>query len=799
VPRSVPAIVFLACLSVGVTRGREADEKKVTAPVPPRVADKIEAAASPFPPEAVRLLDGPFKEAMLRDQAFLLSLDADRLLHSFRINAGLPSNAQPLGGWEAPDVELRGHSVGHYLSALALVYAGTGDERFKARADEMVLELSKVQAALAQRNGVHPGYLSAFPEELIDRVETRTPVWAPYYTLHKMMAGLLDVYVHCGNTQALDVLRRQVDWVRFRVDRLTFDQQQAMLETEFGGMNEVLANLYAITGDPEHLRLAQTFDHRAVFDPLASRRDPLDGLHANTQIPKIIGAAREYELTAEPRYRTIATTFWSRVAKYRSYANGGHSDDEHFFPVDEFPLHLGSESSETCNTYNMLKLTRHLFAWLPSADLMDFYERGLYNHILASQDPATGGVIYYCPLKPGAFKTFSTPSDAFWCCVGTGMENHAKYTDAIYFGGDQTLFVNLFIPSVLTWREQGLVVTQETRFPEQDTVKLTLTAARPVRLALKIRNPSWARDGITIAVNGKAETFDGAAGSYLTVMRHWQNGDVVDVRLPMRLRTEPLPGDPRTIALFYGPVLLAGDLGKEGLTEKSRYGPLSPQLAKVPPATVPGFVLTGDDVVARIRPMVDRPLTFQTNGLAQPHDVTLIPFYRAADMRYTVYWRRYTPAEWSAHTAELDAAVARRRDIEQRTVDEVDADDLESERGHSMDGQIDQRRPWFEGRSGRESKTTTFSYQLKLPASGPAAVAVTYRGADRQARVFDLVVEGEVVSHETLPLKPTELMDIERPIPPGLTRGKSSIRVAFRPAPNAMTGAVFEVRTLRGK
>ncbi len=788
------ALLFVLIAGVALA-GAGSDDRKIATPVAPRVPDKIEPAARPFPPEAVRLLDGPFKDALARDQAYLLSLDPDRLLHNFRVNAGLPSTAQPLGGWEAPDVELRGHSVGHYLSALALMYAGTGDARFKARADLIVAELAKVQQALTEK-GAGIGYLSAFPVELIDRVETRKPVWAPYYTLHKIMAGLLDVYVHCGTQQALDVLQRQADWVKRRVDALSFEQQQAMLETEFGGMNEVFANLYATTGNAEYLRMAQTFDHRAVFDPLMNRRDTMDGLHANTQIPKIIGAAREFELTGEPRYRTIATTFWTRVAKYRSYANGGHSDDEHFFPIDQFPVHLGAESSETCNTYNMLKLTRHLFGWIPSVDLMDFYERGLYNHILASQDSATGGVIYYCPLKPGAFKTFSTPNDAFWCCVGTGMENPPRYTDAIYFAGDQTLFVNLFVPSELTWREQALVLRQETRFPEQDSIKLTLTLKQPVRLALRVRYPSWARDGMTVAINGKGENYEGAPGSYATLWRHWQNGDVIDIRLPMRLRTEPLPGDPRTVAVFYGPVLLAGDLGAEGLGPSTRYGMTSPELSKLPPVTIPGLVSDESDPLPRISAVSGRPLTFRTEALAQPQDVTLVPFFRLNDRRYTVYWHLFSPTEWKAHTQTLSEAAARRADAERRTVDVVDTDSAESERGHGGEGLVDQRRPWFEGRSGRESKAAAFSYQLKLPPSGATAVVVTYRGASNQTRIFDLLVDGEVVARETLPVKPTELIDVERAVPADLTKGKSTIRVGFRPAADATTGAVFEVRTV---
>jgi uncharacterized protein len=768
-----------------------------TARLANRTGDKVTPAARPFPLDEVRLLDGPFRDAMRRDQQFLLALDPDRLLHNFRVTAGLESHAQPLGGWEAPDVELRGHSVGHYLSALSLMYASTADERFKARADLIVSELAKVQAAMPSR-GFHEGYLSAFPEELIDRVERRVPVWAPYYTLHKILAGLLDAYELCGNRQALDVLQRAVTWVKNRTDQLTHAQQQAMLETEFGGMNEVLANLYAVTGNPEHLALAKVFDHEAVFDPLAEGRDPLDGLHANTQIPKMIGAAREYELTGDQRYKSIATTFWTRVATARSYANGGHSDDEHFFPVTDFAYHLGAESSETCNTYNMLKLTRHIFGWAPSAAAMDFYERGLYNHILASQDPATGGVTYYCPLKPGAFRTYSTASDSFWCCVGTGMENHAKYPDTIYFQSDDALWVNLFVASTLTWRERGLTVTQNTTFPDEDTTRMTIATPQPARLTIKVRYPSWARDGAVLRVNGRTVPLDGAPGSYLPVTREWRNGDVLTAQFPMRLRTEPLPGNPKTIAVFYGPILLAGDLGRAGLTVRARYGDSGPALSRVEPIDVPGFIGTAAAAIGAIKPN-GSPLTFETRGLAKPHDVTLVPFFRADAVRYTVYWRLYSSSEWNQHQAQTAARAAERRRIDASTLDRVDTDSAESERDHHGRGLNDNRRPWFEGRNGRESKTTPFGYTLKVDADSAVSLVTTYRAGDGRARTFDVLVDGQVVANETLPLGPTELIDRKHPLPASLTRGKSSIAVTYRPHDNALTGAVFEIRTVKSQ
>ena len=753
----------------------------------PPGSDRVPLLARPFPLTAVRLLEGPFKAAMLRDQAYLLELDQDRLLHTFRLTAGLPTTATPLGGWEAPDVELRGHTAGHYLSAVALMYAATGDARFKQRGDALVAELAKIQAALTAR-GFNPGYLSAFPEELIDRVEWRTRVWAPYYTLHKMMSGLLDMHQLCDNRQALDVLLKQVAWVRLRMDRLSQAQQQAMLQTEFGGMNDVLASLYGLTGDPEHLRLARAFDHAAVFDPLAARTDALDGLHANTQIPKMIGAAREYEVTGDTRYRDIATFFWDRVARHRSYANGGHSDGEIFFPVDRFDKHLGGESSETCNTYNMLKLTRHLFQWRPSADAMDFYERGLYNHILASQDPATGGVIYYCPLKPGAWKSYSTSDRSFWCCVGTGLENHAKYADTIYFQGDDALFVNLFIPSELTWLERGLIVRQTTRFPDEGRSRLAFTADRRVRLTLRVRHPFWVTAGFALAINGVAQAIESTPGSYVSIVREWATGDTVDISLPMALRHEALPGTTDTIALFHGPILLAGELGVDGLDAAKRYGPSAPPLSKVPAVEVPSLVSADPrQLLASIVPVADRPLTFRTVGIGQPRDVTLVPFF-TAQTRYSVYWKLYSPSAWVAHTAMTAPPPPA-----PRVVDRVDLDTPSSEQAHGFQGERT-TQPEFEGRLGRETRDGWFSYALEVTPDAPVALAAMYRGSEGRRRVFDVLVDGTAIASETLAYHPTEWIEKVYPVPEALTRGKRRVTVRFQPAPDALTASVFELR-----
>ena len=737
--------------------------------------------AQPFPLTDVRLLDGPFKQAMELDGQYLLSLDPDRLLHNFRVNAGLPSSAKPLGGWEAPDVELRGHTVGHYLSALALMYASTGDTRFKDRADAMVGELATIQEHL------HRGYLSAFPEEFFDRVEARQRVWAPYYTIHKIMAGLFDVYELCGNKQALDVVTKMADWVKYRVDHISEEKQQAALGTEFGGMNEVLTNIYAATGDPEYLRVARAFNHKAIFEPLARHEDPLNGLHANTQFPKIIGAARQYEVTGDENLRDITTFFWDRVVHHRTYAMGGNSDGEHYFPEEEFSKHLSVDGPETCNTYNMLKLTRHIFEWTADPGLFDFYERGLFNHILPSQDPRTGMVIYYCPMRPAAWKSFSTPENNFWCCVGTGMENHAKYGDSIYFHDAQTLYVNLFIASQVHWKQKHVTVRQETRFPEEEATHLTISVEKPVRMMLKIRRPAWA-DTFSVAVNGKQVRTP-------AIDRVWRNGDRVDVRMPMHLHIESMPDNPRMIAILYGPMVLAGDLGTDNMDVAKHYGPYSAQMGRFVTPVVPALV-TADDIARKIVRDSTPWLQFRTKGLGQPSDVTLVPLYRIVEQRFTVYWDLFTPEQWTARQKELAAMQARRDDFAHRTIDAVDVNDPTSESDHKL--QSDKSSDaHYETRRTREAHEGWFSYQLKIAPDRPAHLVLAYPGKQNYPREFDVLVDGQKLATEKIDeYNADDRLDRDYAIPEELTRGKSSVTVKLEAHKGSAAGALIEMRTI---
>ena len=594
----------------------------------------IDFQAKPFNLQQVRLLDGPFKDAMELDRKYLHELSSDRLLHTFRINAGLPSSAQPLGGWESPNGELRGHTMGHYLSACALMYCSTGDEELKAKAGAIVAELAKCQDAIGET-----GYLSAYPETWFDRVEANRQVWAPYYSLHKIYAGLLDMYTLCGNEQALEIAEKMAAWNKGRLDKLDEAQMQRMLNgNEQGGMNEAFANMYGITGNEVYLQLSERFNQDSYVEPLARGEDNLTGQHANSFIPNIIGTARQYELTGDPNDKEIAEFFWSQVVNHRSYCTGGTSNDEHWrFEPDQMANQLGSNTQESCCTYNMLKLTRHLFSWNPDIQYADYYEKALYNSILSTQNPETGMMMYFVPLANGRWKVYNQPNNSFWCCTGTGMENHAKYGDSIYFHNDNTLYVNLFIPSELDWSQQNVLIRQETDFPESDSTTLTIQTKKAKQFDIRIRIPSWTKDAI-IKINGKAIEDAPKAGNYLAIDRKWKNGDKIEITIPMSLHMVTLPGDESLVSMMYGPLVLAGQLGSEGLTSQNVHTTQNwfrfpeNQIAKVSP-----LIVDSGDINDWIKPVSGKPLTFKTIG--QSEDITLVPYHKLFMQKYVIYWK----------------------------------------------------------------------------------------------------------------------------------------------------------------
>ncbi len=590
--------------------------------------EKVSWKLLPFPMKQVRLGDGSCKIAMEADRQYLHSLPPDRLLHTFRVNAGLSSSAQPLGGWEAPDCELRGHYAGgHYLSACALMYASSGDEDLKTKADVVVAELGKCQAALKS------GYLSAFPIEFFDRLRERQRVWAPFYTVHKIMAGLLDMYVYTGNEQALDMVQKMAGWTAGYTGSLSYDHMQRVLGTEYGGMGEVLSNLYAVTGTDYTLEVAQRFDKKAFFDPLAAHRDELKGLHVNTHIPQVIAAARYYELTGDKRYRDIAEYFWDEVVSERSYCTGGTSNGEGWnSDPGKLSTELGPSTTECCCAYNMMKLTRHLFGWNPDPRLMDYYERTLFNHRLGTINPEDGTMMYYLPLAAGYWKTFGKPFDSMWCCTGTGSEEYAKLTDTIYFHDDNSLYVNLYIDSQLDWPEKGLRFKQETRFPYEQGSTITISSKNPVQLAINLRVPYWAQGG-GVKINGTALSAFSSPSSYLTLNRVWKTGDKIELSLPMGLHIHAMPDDETIQAAMYGPLVLAGRF--EAVTKEMSYGDYEPKPGDQ--HKVPDISADPSKPTAWIEPDANQALTFQAVGQSQP--LTLVPLNQVIHERYAVYWK----------------------------------------------------------------------------------------------------------------------------------------------------------------
>ena len=586
----------------------------------------VKTKVQPFAGADVRLLPGRFLDAQQANEAVLRRIPAERLLHTFRLNAGIPSSAPPLGGWEKPDCEVRGCFAGHFLTASAHMYAATGDQDIKAKADSIVAGMADCQARL------RGGYLSAFPIELFDRLNARREVWVPFYTVHKIMAGLLDMYRICGNKQALETAAGVAGWADAWTAAIPEEHMQAILDTEYGGMNEVLYNLAAVTGDNKFAEVGDRFTKKRFFNPLALNCDRLRGLHTNTHIPQVTGAARRYELSGDPRFRDVATFFWDQVTGARCYATGGTSNNEGWLTGPHrlaAELSRGESTNECCCAYNMLKLTRKLYGWSADPRYFDYYERVLYNHRLGTIDLGTGATQYYLGLVPGSWRAFSTEWDSFWCCTGTGVEEYSKLNDSIYFHDDEGLYVNLFIPSEVRWEEKGVRVRQETRFPEDASTTLRVSCDKPIRMTLAIRVPGWVSAAPGLKINGRAAEISASPGSYVKIDRTWNSGDRIEMELTMQLRREPLPDDPTMQAVSFGPLLLAGQFGREGLTRELVVGPMGPQLKKLPPLVLPSLGANES-----VQPG-DRPLTFR----ATRAQVTLVPFNQVSDQRYTVYWK----------------------------------------------------------------------------------------------------------------------------------------------------------------
>ncbi|MCO5945627.1 glycoside hydrolase family 127 protein [Mucilaginibacter flavidus] len=751
-----------------------------------KVKPQVPIKAYSFDLKDVKLLPGPFKQAMEADAAYLLAIEPDRLLAAFRAHSGLQPKGKMYGGWESSG--LAGHTLGHYLSALSLHYASTREPEFLKRVNYIVSQLNECQVARKT------GYIGAIPKEdtiwaEVAKGDIRSHGfdlnggWSPWYTVHKVMAGLLDAYLYCSNTQALQVCKGMANWTGETIKNLDDEKLQKMMLCEYGGMTEVLANLYAITGDKKYLALSYKFYDKSILDPLAKKEDILPGKHSNTQIPKIIASARRYELTGDANDKAIADFFWETVVNNHSYATGGNSNYEYLSEPRKLNDKLTENTTETCNTYNMLKLTRHLFATAPSALLMDYYEKALYNHILASQNHETGMMCYFVPMRMGGKKEYSDQFDTFTCCVGSGMENHVKYNESIYSrGADGSVYVNLFIPSVLNWTAKGLSLKQESNLPANDHISFTVNTSKPGPLTIRIRKPHWAINP-AISINGKQQPVKIDEHGYIAISRNWKNGDKITFTAPENLYTEALPDNANRRALFYGPVLLAGILGDK-----------EPD----PTKGIPVFVTSETDPNKWLQMVDKNQLTFRTLNTAQPQDVNLIPFNRTKNEYYSVYWDVFTPDAWTVQQKAYDEQRKQQQELDARTTDILRVGEMQPERDHSFSGENlttgeDHQKKW------RSTENGGFvSFDMKVDANAENTLINTYWGMDNRGRVFDIMIDGTKVTTVDLnKYKESRFYDISYAIPVELTKSKQKVTVKFVPKQGNSAGPVYGSRMVK--
>jgi hypothetical protein len=762
-----------------------------------------------FPLSDVQLLDGPFKKARDLNIEVLLQYDADRFLAPYRKEAGLEPRKPTYPNWDGLD----GHVGGHYLSAMAMNYAATGNKECKRRMDYMLKELKECQEANAINNpewGV--GYAGGFPNsaKLWSTFKkgdfgTYFASWAPFYNLHKMFAGLRDAWLYGESELAKDMFLKFCDWgINLTVD-LSDEQMEKILGMEHGGMNEVYADAYQITGDKKYLVAAKRFSHHKFLEPLSKDIDNLDNQHANTQIPKFIGFGRIAELNNDEEYRDAARFSWETITRNRSLAFGGNSRREHF-PGESSCIdfvHV-NDGPESCNSYNMLKLTEDLFRVSPEAKYADYYERTLFNHILSTQHPEHGGYVYFTPARPRHYRVYSAPNEAMWCCVGTGMENHGQYNRFIYTHSDDDLYLNLFVASELNWKEKGIQLKQETTFPYSEQTKLTITKGTSV-FRLKVRYPAWVKNGaLNIKVNGEALEYNAQPSSYINIDRTWKKGDEVVIELPMQSTIEHLPNVTEYIAFMHGPILLGAKTGTEDLrgliADDGRWGQYSSgQYLPVDKAPI----LVEDDMENlgdKLEPVDGNPLHFKLNvKMVNPMDLTLEPFSQIHDSRYMMYWLALTIDGYQAYVDSLAANEQAKLAIEKRTVDYVATGEQQPETDHAMQQERsrsgnNQNQFYREAASGGY-----FSYDFATNSETNLSLFVRYWGAEWGGRKFKIYIDDEklVTEDNTGRWEISAFQDIVYSIPNSMVEGKSNVRIKFEALPGNTAGAVYEIRLLR--
>ena len=765
-----------------------------------------------FPIGDVTLLDGPFKHARDLNIDVLLQYDVDRLLAPFRAEAGLPKKAEYYPNWAGLD----GHIAGHYLTAMAMNWEQTGNEECRRRMEYMIDELAEVAAANAVNNadwGV--GYIGGIPNSAsmwtaFKKGEFRqySSAWAPFYNIHKMYAGLRDAWLYCGNEKAKDLFLGFCDWgINITAD-LSDEQMEQMLRNEHGGMNEMFADAYAITGDAKYLTAAKRYSHKAILRPLTRDVDSLDNLHANTQVPKAIGFVRIGELSDSPDYAEAGRFFWYTVSHNRSLAFGGNSRREHFPSADACIDFVNDDDGpETCNTYNMLKLTEDLFRVSTKAEYADFYERAMFNHILSTQHPEHGGYVYFTSARPRHYRVYSVPNEAMWCCVGSGMENQSKYAQFIYTHEGKALYVNLFVASELNWKDRGVVLRQETSFPEEEGTTLRVVSGKG-RFPIMVRCPGWLEPGtMTVSINGRSKKVKAAPSSYLKLKRRWKAGDVIEIGLPMQNTVEHMPNVPDYIAIMHGPIELGMRTGTEDLVgllaDDGRWSQYAAG-PKLPVDQAPILVCDDvDNLGDHIVPVPGEPMRFRFDGIKMlnPIDAELEPFSGIHDSRYQIYWLALNQDGYKDYVDSLARQEAEMLALEARTLDKVAPGEQQPETDHKIQSQrsntgVTRDFHYRDARSGG-----WFSYDL---ATGGVTENVTlyvkYWGvAEWATRKFDIFVDDALLLSvdNTGKWMKSQFVSEEYPVPAAMLRGKRSVRVKFQAQQGATVGGIYDLRLLK--
>ena len=765
--------------------------------------------ADEFPLGDVTLLDGPLKKARDLNIQVLLKYDNDRLLAPFLKEAGLTPKGELYPNWAGLD----GHVGGHYLTALAM-NAATGSEACRERMEYWISELQRCADANAKN---HPewgkGYVGGVPGS--DRIWSNykkgnfgpySGAWVPYYNLHKMYAGLRDCWVYCGNEQAKKLFLDFCDWAIDLTSGLTDEQVERTLHTEHGGMNEVLADAYAITGDKKYLDVAKRFSHKRLLLPLEQRQDCLDNMHANTQVPKVVGFERISELSGDEAYHNAASFFWDIVTGERTLAFGGNSRREHF-PSKEACKDFVEDidGPETCNTNNMLKLSEELHRRNPEARYADFYELATFNHILSSQHPEHGGYVYFTSARPRHYRNYSAPNEAMWCCVGTGMENHGKYGQFVYTHKGDNLFVNLFVSTELNWKERGIVLRQETGFPYTENSKITIAQGKG-KFTLQVRYPGWVKPGeFDVKVNGKPVSIVTGPSSYVAISRQWKKGDVVEMTFPMHNSIKYLPNLPQYIALMHGPVMLAMKTGTEDLVrliaDDSRFGQLAVG-KKLPVDQAPILINNNlEDIANQLVPVAGKPLHFTlTTRMENEIRNELMPFFELHDSRYMMYWLALSENSYKSYLDNLAKQEKERQALEERTVDKVQPGEQQPESDHFMETDRSNVGNTNDVFYRDASDGHYFSYLLQTGGNTDLSLRLKYWGVGEwKSHEFDILVDDVVVMsvNNTGKYRISEFKYETYPIPAELLKGKKQVRVKFQAKPRKQIGEIYEVRLVK--